>query len=139
MKLNFNKNQGFTVTAKLLALLACELAKVEKPVGSFYALTFNFRDPNYSAENGGYHPVEIRLEKHDDHWQFIYITDFSYRGGPYPDLVKDIDVCFETKRVYSLFGGWLNQCDAKELVKLFIANFVEYHEMNVYNTKIGFC
>jgi hypothetical protein len=38
-----------------------------------------------------------------------------------------------------LYGGWLNQRDAMELVKLFIANFVEYHEMNAYNTKIGFC
>ena len=25
------------------------------------SVTINFRDPNYSAENGGFHPVEIRL------------------------------------------------------------------------------
>ena len=30
------------------------------------SVTINFRDPNYSAENGGFHPVEIRLEKHGD-------------------------------------------------------------------------
>ena len=26
-------------------------------------VTINFRDPTYSAENGGFHPVEIRLER----------------------------------------------------------------------------
>lgn len=25
------------------------------------AVTINFRDPNYSADAGGYHPVEVRL------------------------------------------------------------------------------
>jgi hypothetical protein len=138
MKLNFKNSQGFTVSAKLHALLNCELAKVEKPGGSFYALTFNFRDPNYSTENGGYHPVELRLEKHKNEWQFIYITDFSYQGGPYPELVKDIDVCFEIKRVYSLFGGWLNARNAKELITLFISNFIEYHAMETYQTNISF-
>jgi hypothetical protein len=138
MKLNFKKNQGFTVSAKLLALLNCELAKVEKPEASFYALTFNFRDPNYSADKGGYHPIELRIEKHDDHWDFIYITDFSYQGSPYPELVKEIDVCFETKRVFSLFGGWLSQRNGKALIKLFISNFIEYHSMNAYQTKINF-
>lgn len=125
------------MSAKLHALLNCELAKVEKPGGSFYALTFNFRDPNYSAEKGGYHPVELRLEKHDDHWELIYITDFSYQGYP-AELEKEIDVCFETKRVFSLFGGWLNQRNGKELMKLFIGNFINYHSMNAYQTKINF-
>ena len=138
MKLNFNKVQGFFVPAILHSILNFELAKVEIPDPSLCALTFNFRDPNYSSENGGFHPVELRLEKHNDLWQFIYITDFSYQGSPYPELVKEIDVCFETKRVYSLFGGWLNQRNAKELIKLFISNFIEYHSMNVYQTKINF-
>jgi len=138
MQLNFNSVQGFIVPAKLHALLNCELAKVEKPEVSFYALTFNFRDPNYSSEKGGYHPVELRLEKHNDQWQFIYITDFSYQGGPYPELVKEIDVCFETKRVFSLFGGWLSQRSGKELIKLFISNFIEYHSMDTYQTNISF-
>lgn len=139
MKLNFTKDQGITVPLQLHSILNFELAKVEIPDPNLCALTFNFRDPNYTADKGGYHPVELRLEKHNELWQFIYITDFSYQGGPYPELVKEIDVCFESKQVYSLYGGLLNQRDAMELVKLFIANFVAYHEMNAYNTKIGFC
>lgn len=138
MQLNFNKVQGFAVPVKLHTLLNRELAKVKIPETGSYALTFNFRDPNYSAEQGGYHPVELRLEKHNDQWQFIYITDFSYSGGPYPELVKEIDVCFETKRVFSLFGGRLSQRSGKELIKLFINNFIEYHSMDTYQTKISF-
>ena len=138
MKLNFNKVQGFAMPVKLNALLNRELAKVKAPDTDAYAVTFNFRDTNYSAENGGYHPVELRLEKHDGHWQFIYITDFSYSGGPYPELEKEIDVCFETKRVFCLFSGWHNHSAGKELVKLFISNFIEYQTTNAYQTKISF-
>jgi len=138
MKLNFDKAQGFVVPAKFYSLLNFELAKAEMPNPNLCALTFNFRDPNYTADKGGYHPVELRLEKHNELWQFIYITDFSYQGSSYPELVKEIDVCFETKRVYSLFGGWLNQRNAKELIKLFISNFIEYHAMDIYQTKINF-
>lgn len=138
MKLNFTKDQGITVPLQLHSILNFELAKVEMPDSSFCALTFNFRDPNYTADKGGYHPVELRLEKHNELWQFIYMTDFSYQGSPYPELVKEIDVCFETKRVYSLLGGWLNQRNAKELIKLFISNFIEYHAMDIYQTKINF-
>ena len=138
MKLNFNKVQGFTVPVKLQSLLNTELTKVEIIDVTFTALTFNFRDPKYTAEKGGYHPVELRLEKHNDLWEYIYITDFSYQGGPYPELVKEIDVCFESKRVYSLYSGWLRGGNAKDLLKLFITNFIEYHSMNAYQTKISF-
>jgi len=137
MKLNFNKQQCFAVPVKLHTLLNTELAKVEAPKSSAYAVTCNFSDPNYSSDKGGYHPVELRLEKHNNQWQFIYITDFSYQGYP-AELVKEIDVCFETKRVFSLFGGWLNQRNAKEMFKLFISNFIEYHSMDIYQTKISF-
>jgi hypothetical protein len=91
MKLNFTKDQGITVPLQLHSILNFELAKVEIPDPNLCALTFNFRDPNYTADKGGYHPVELRLEKHNELWQFIYITDFSYQGGPYPELVKEID------------------------------------------------
>ena len=138
MKLNFNKEQGFAVPVKLHSLLNFELAKVEMPDPNFCALTFNFRAPDYTADQGGFHPVELRLEKHNGLWEFIYITDFSYQGSPYPELVKEIDVCFETKQVFSLFGGLLSQSNGKELIKLFISNFIEYHSMNAYQTKISF-
>lgn len=54
-------------------------------------VTINFRDSSYSAEAGGYHPVEICLEQQGDDWQLLYITDFAYCGGIYPELEVELD------------------------------------------------
>lgn len=43
------------------------------------AVVINFRDPDYSAESGGFHPVEMRFIRQDNEWYFDYVTDFSYR------------------------------------------------------------
>ena len=37
----------------------------------------NFRDTSYSPVLGGYHPVEIMVDKHN---QVRYITDFAFVG-----------------------------------------------------------
>lgn len=145
MKLKFKQPQDLTLPVKLFKLLNTEIAKEEIPKTTFNAITFNFRDDNYNANTGGYHPVEIRVERQPtdeagkEHWQLIYITDFSYQGLPYPELVKDIDVCFVSKRVYSLYSGWLEHRDGQELLKLLIDNFIEYHSMSTYSvtTSLG--
>lgn len=51
-------------------------------------LTINFRDPEYSPETGGWHPVEIRLIPAGEDWQLDYVTDFHYAGHPWPELEK---------------------------------------------------
>lgn len=57
------------------------------------AVTTNFSDPNYSADDGGYHPVEMRLENDGDDWRFCYITDFCFVGSCYiAELAKDLDL-----------------------------------------------
>ncbi|WP_225390201.1 DUF2787 family protein, partial [Escherichia coli] len=48
------------------------------------AVVINFRDPDYSAESGGFHPVEIRFIRKNNEWYFDYVTDFSYMGRVYP-------------------------------------------------------
>ena len=59
------------------------------------ALTFRFNDPNYSATQGGYHPVEIRLVRGLNGWLFDTITDFSYQGyGDWAELNKELDFDF---------------------------------------------
>ncbi|MEC4727875.1 DUF2787 domain-containing protein [Shewanella sp. D64] len=100
------------------------------------AIMLNFRDPDYSAENGGYHPVEVRLEKQQDLWRLVYVTDFAYHGHPYPELVKDIDICFNSKQVYSLFSGWIGELESRELVSMFSENFIAYQEMGAYTVYI---
>jgi len=62
------------------------------PINPEDGIVINFRDPDYDAETGGYHPVEIAM---DGAGQIIYITDFSYVGQPpYSELVKEIDFDF---------------------------------------------
>ena len=138
MKLNFNDVQGFTVPENLFQLINTELADKKTPANTFNAITLNFRDPSYSPSTGGYHPVEMRLEKKNELWQLTYITDFSFQGSPYPELVKEIDVCFFTKQVFSLFCGWLQNKNAKELLNLFIENFIEYYSMGSYQVSVSF-
>lgn len=67
-----------------------------------------------------------------------YITDFSFQGWPYPELIADIDVCFISKEVFSLLCGWLQNKRAKELLNQFIGNFIEYHSMDSYQVSVSF-
>jgi hypothetical protein len=138
MKLNFNEVQGFSVPENLFQLINTELADTTTPSNTLSAITLNFRDHSYSAEAGGYHPVEIRLEKKKELWQIAYITDFSFQGSPFPELTKEIDVCFITRQVFSLFCGWLQNNNAKELLNLFIENFIEYYSMDSYQVSVSF-
>lgn len=138
MKLTFDKRQCFSVPEKLCILLNTELAKLTEPDSSSLGITFNFRDVDYSADSGGYHPIEIRVTKHKDLWQFEYITDFCFVGYPYPELAKDIDVCFQTKQVYTQFGIGMSKQESDEFLGMFLNNFITYVEMDVFTVKITF-
>jgi hypothetical protein len=138
MKQTFNQSQCFRVPDKLYGILSTELSKVTAPTSDSLGITLNFRDVDYSAETGGYHPAEIRIVKQNNQWQFDYITDFSFQGYPYPELVKEIDVCYRTKLVYCLYGGNLNKKDADELIELFLNNFICYVETGVFSVSVTF-
>ncbi|MCR6741698.1 DUF2787 domain-containing protein, partial [Aeromonas dhakensis] len=49
------------VTPALLTQLRQEAANIGLNLECLTQLTFNFRSPTYSPEQGGAHPVEIRL------------------------------------------------------------------------------
>lgn len=142
MKLNYDKAQCFTLPDTFYELINVELSAVtitkSLPHSDPQAIVLNFRDPEYCADSGGYHPVEVRLSKHNHSYQLIYITDFAFHGCPHAELVKEIDVCFQAKQVYHLYGGWLNKQESLELIELFIGNFIEYHAMGVYTVEITF-
>lgn len=116
--------------------------QVSQPDWHADEITLNFRDPEYSAHHGGFHPVEMRLVKacRDSQfcWAIDYMTDFSYQGTPYPELVKEIDICFLTKRVYYLYSGELKQQDAYSLITLFLQNFIRYYQMGVFKVTVTF-
>lgn len=137
MKLNFKQRQDLTLPSTLFKLLNTEFNKLDAPTTKLNAITFNFRDINYSASNGGYHPVEIRIEKalcnqDSGYWKVVYITDFSYQGIPYPELVKEIDACFTSNQIYSSFTGALSPSKGQALLTLFINNFIEYYTSEAY-------
>lgn len=139
MKLIFDQSQCFSVPETLCQLLNDELAKISVPDCNTGGIIFNFRDPDYSSSLGGYHPVELGLVKNlsqsKGQWEFEYITDFSYQGD---ELVNEIDICFKTEQVYSLYGGYLGQQDSNELIALFLDNFVSYYQMNVFTVTVLF-
>lgn len=123
------------VSRKLASALSDIIAKQKNQSDD---LTINFRDPNYSAENGGFHPVEIRLEKENDIWCFCYITDFTYVGSGFTaELVKELDFDFEGGLFQNLFG-LLPLEQASDIYQIWESNFLHYwQDMDVFETTVS--
>ena len=72
----------FPLAIVFVAILENELKKVQLPAG--VGVILNFRDPNYSPETGGFHPVEIHINRKG---RIEYVTDFAFVGtgrlGPF--------------------------------------------------------
>lgn len=101
------------------------------------AVVINFRDPDYSAESGGFHPVEIRLIRKNNEWYFDYVTDFSYMGRVYPELEKEIDFCWSGNYVFHyLIGDISLAAERNELWSLWERNFMEYLSMGIYRVTV---
>ncbi|MEF7129520.1 DUF2787 family protein [Escherichia coli] len=101
------------------------------------AVVINFRDPDYSAESGGFHPVEMRFIRQDNEWYFDYVTDFSYMGRVYPELEKEIDFCWSGNYVFHyLIGDISLAAERNELWSLWERNFMEYLSMGIYQVTV---
>lgn len=135
MAIKIEQVAGLNVPESFIDLIINAITKKDESIGNASELTINFRDKDYSAA-GGFHPVEIRLEKRGIGWMLVYITDFSYQGRTDSELVKEIDVCFVIKRVYHMLVGWLSEREGKELLALFVTNFVEYYNTGCYQVTI---
>ncbi|MDS1924692.1 DUF2787 domain-containing protein [Vibrio parahaemolyticus] len=99
------------------------------------SVVINFRDLSYSSENGGWHPVEIRLVRLYDQWIFDYITDFAYCGGPYPELVKEVDFNFSSGTASFSYVPELpiTSSEVMEFYSMWESNFLSYVEMGVFD------
>jgi len=118
------KHEGLAVP--MSPMFTLYIADLLAPHENEKAVTFNFRDPNYSADDGGYHPVEIRLENDGDGWHFSYITDFCYVGSGYmAELAKDLDFDFDAGVFQNLFGTYPIE-QAIEIFQVWESNFVYY-------------
>ena len=100
------------------------------------AITLNFRDNNYHPENGGFHPVEIRLIHHSQQWHIDYVTDFRYMGHPFPELEKDVDISWSQRYCYLSASGDISPEDAADFWSLWETNFLSYYAMGVYTDTI---
>ena len=99
------------------------------------ALAINFRDTSYSAETGGYHTVKIGLMNSRKGWEIEYITDFSFSGGPYPELVKEVDFLFSHRTLHFSYAPPLplTHSDSKEFYQMWESNFLSYVDMDCFD------
>lgn len=132
MKIN-SKACPFSLNRKLVTILEEEIAKAAvAPSGGGVCL--NFRDPDYSAEDGGYHPVEVRFEQDGT---LSYITDFCFVGlGPFAELTKEIDFDFSLN-IFGHMGIDRPLEEGRELFAVWQANFCTYYERGVYRVLIS--
>lgn len=100
-------------------------------------VTLNFRDQQYSAENGGFHPVEIRLVRRNNEWHFDYLTDFSYMGRVYPELEKEFDVSWSMGYIWYYVMGDIDAEEGGELFELWQRNFIQYWKVGIYTVTVS--
>ncbi|WP_050658714.1 DUF2787 family protein [Gallaecimonas pentaromativorans] len=101
------------------------------------SLTLNFRDPNYSPDAGGYHPVEIRMSKAHGDWYVEYLTDFAYYGPPgYAELARELDFNLLHGIGYQNFVGDVPLRAMKSLFRTWQQNFLAYHQWGVFRLTV---
>ena len=126
------------VSQALLALLSQEAERTDLDLGRCTQLTFNFRNPGYSAEQGGVHPVEIRLVRGLNDWLFDYVTDFSYQGlGQDAELCKELDFNFLDEEHSMLGWGPLRLAEARELFDIWQSNFIAYCRLECFSITVS--
>ncbi|MDS1867378.1 DUF2787 domain-containing protein [Vibrio parahaemolyticus] len=99
-------------------------------------VTLNFRDSTYSAEAGGFHPVEISLQRTRlGKWKILYITDFAYFGSAYPELERNVDFDIASGQAYFSGMGWqdINSYGVRGFYLLWESNFLSYLDMEAYD------
>jgi hypothetical protein len=130
MKINIEQCP-LPVTTNLTNLLQQEIEKSGQDADD--GLVLNFRDPGFGPESGGFHPVEVMVNSSG---KLSYITDFAYCGGPFPELVKEIDFDFQAG-VFGHMGRDHPIEQGADLYSLWESNFVEYHRMGVYQVTVS--
>lgn len=124
--------------------VSCKLAEALSPLLDSYqqaneqTAILSFRDPKYCAEKGGFHPVEIRLEKWGTEWKICYITDFMFVGtGADAELVKDLDFNFQ-HGLYQDISGIYPIETARMIYPIWEDNFLTYwQQMSVYEVELS--
>ena len=94
----------------------------------------NFRDPHYSADTGGHHPVEIHV---DSHGEMLCLTDFAYFGSPpFIELGIELDFSFEHD-YFRQFDSMYDLDCGRSLLGLYTRNFAAYYNSGVYLVEVS--
>jgi hypothetical protein len=134
----FREGFSLPITESLLVLLNQEVAKQTFCLEQLTQLTFNFRNPSYTPEQGGVHPVELRLIRGLDGWLFDYVTDFSYQGlGQDAELSKELDFNFLDGEHYLQGCGPLPMADAQELFNMWQNSFLAYAQLGFFTVTVN--
>ena len=120
----------YPIETALVTLLEDEINKRKLPASS--TVTLNFRDPDYSSESGGFHPVEVRVSAQG---VIEYFTDFALVGvGDFTELTSEIDFDFAND-LFIHFGKMHHISEGRELFEIWHQNFTSYHAMGVYEVE----
>lgn len=96
-------------------------------------VALNFRDPTYSATNGGYHPVEIHV---DSKGNILCVTDFYLAGiHPFIELGIELDWSFEHDSFRQFDDMYDLEC-GRGLLGLYLANIATYYKSGVYQVEV---
>ena len=128
--LNLPMSQAF------IAILKNVISLSSQNEVNHHGVTLNFRDPQYTAENGGFHPVEIRLIRCNDDWYFDYLTDFSFMEAVWPELEKEMDISWSQGYVWHYLMGDLEYEEGEALFELWQRNFIQYWKMKIYTVSV---
>lgn len=119
-----------------IAILKSVISLSSQNEVNYHGVILNFRDPQYTAENGGFHPVEIRLIRCNDGWYFDYLTDFSFIGTVWPELEKEMDISWSQGYVWHYLMGDLEYEEGGALFELWQRNFIQYWKMKIYTVSV---
>jgi hypothetical protein len=121
-----------SISNRLISILTQEIEQ-HSEVDSSSGCIINFRAPDYSAESGGYHPVEIYL---DEQGRFQYITDFAYVGhGHSAELAKELDFDFACG-LFQQMGRDYPIRQGAGLFKIWQSNFCDYCQNKVFTVTV---
>lgn len=119
------------ISPALLEILRVAVSGYEGVIEA--GLSIHLRDPGYSPETGGFHPVEIGLTATG---KLLYITDFAYVGRqPYVELAKSLDFDLQNQ-VFQQAGMEFPLRKGAALYKLWERNFLAYYNMGIYRVSV---
>jgi DNA-binding beta-propeller fold protein YncE len=125
------KECPYPVSSGFAGIIEAEIAKANLAGG--VGAILSFRSPEYTPETGGFHPVEVAIDRAG---RIIYVTDFAFVGqAPFHDLAKEIDFDFSLG-LFQHFGVEHPLIEGKGLFALWQSNFVSYHHDNIYTVHV---